>query len=137
MKEWSQLELIFHRMKEISHQMADLELLDENDMNEFEKLQSVQATLRKQADELLSQVPKVELPQKLIEILKECLIREQEVMTRLSTLRTEFSNKIQEFRNAAMTKRYQVCVFANRRFFCRSAGNKEMLLNVWGASLLC
>ncbi|SCW58603.1 hypothetical protein SAMN04487970_101799 [Paenibacillus tianmuensis] len=118
MKEWSRLEEVFLQLKSNSKQMAILDLQNEDDVERLEELQLQQADLRTLASDLRLEISKVDLPKELLSLINECLEEERAFVDRLYRLRMEYSNKIQEFRNAAITKqRYESNYSQTEGFF--------------------
>ncbi len=101
------IEQLFQNMKEVSQQLINLEITEEN-VPLLEELQLKQNSLRASVDELFDRNPQNPLPHNLIKLLQECLELEQIFMAKLQSHYAEFAFQIQSFKNASMAnQRYQ------------------------------
>ncbi|GMX60373.1 hypothetical protein Elgi_71250 [Paenibacillus elgii] len=101
------IEQLFQNMKEVSQQLIDLEITEEN-VPLLEELQLKQNSLRASADELFESSPQNPLPDNLVKLIQECMELEQIFMAKLQSHYAEFAFQIQNFKNASMAnQRYQ------------------------------
>ncbi|WP_163852953.1 hypothetical protein [Paenibacillus elgii] len=101
------IEQLLQTMKEVTQQLIELEVTEEN-VPLLEELQLKQNSLRVSADELFDRSPQNPLPHNLIKLIQECMELEQIFMAKLQSHYAEFAFQIQSFKNASMAnQRYQ------------------------------